>query len=231
MSDKINSKKAVVLLSGGMDSATVTALAIQKGYKVHALSFLYGQKGRLEVLAAEAIAHQLGVENHTVLEIPLGQLGGSSLTTEEPVPTTEPDPSNIPSTYVPARNTIFLSYALALAEVIGASDIFIGTNSIDYSGYPDCRPEYLRAFEKLAKLATKSGITGQHFTIHSPLQKMDKAEIIRVGMKAGVQFNLTVSCYQPEIDGKACGVCESCRLRLRGFKEAGLVDPAVYKNR
>jgi 7-cyano-7-deazaguanine synthase len=231
MSEKSKTKKAVVLLSGGMDSATVTALAIQQGFDVHAVSFLYGQKGRLEVLAAEAIAHQLGVKNHTVLEIPLGQLGGSSLTTEQPVPISEPDARGVPSTYVPARNTIFLSFALALAEVLGARDIFIGTNSIDYSGYPDCRPEYLRAFEKMANLATKAGCAGQHITIHSPLQNMDKAEIIRTGTKAGVQFSLTVSCYQPETDGKACGLCESCRLRLRGFKEAGLVDPTVYKKR
>ena len=221
-------KKAVALLSGGMDSATALAIALASGFEVHSLSFLYGQKGRIEVLAAERIAQKLGVINHQVLEISLGQIGGSALTTDEPVPETEPDSRSIPVTYVPARNIIFLSYALALAEVIKAGDIFIGTNSLDFSGYPDCRPEFFAAFEKMARLGTRAGVSGHPIIIHTPLQHMSKAQIIKKGIELGVDFSLTVSCYQPAMDGKACGLCESCRLRLRGFQEAGLTDPISY---
>ncbi|MBN1998878.1 7-cyano-7-deazaguanine synthase QueC [candidate division KSB1 bacterium] len=221
-------KKAIVLLSGGLDSATCCAYARSMGFKIYALSFLYGQKGFYEISAAQKIAAQTGAVEHRILEIGLGEFGGSSLTTEAPVPTSEPVAEGIPSTYVPARNTIFLSYALAYAEVTGAFDIFIGTNSLDYSGYPDCRPEYLEAFEKMANLATRSGIEGHHLTIHSPLQNLNKAEIVRKGTELGVDFSLTCSCYQPTPDGKACGECESCRLRLRGFAGAGLTDPIEY---
>jgi 7-cyano-7-deazaguanine synthase len=228
MNDEKQLKKAVVLLSGGMDSATALAIAVANGFAAHTLSFSYGQKGHIEVLAAEAIARQLGAKKHTVLEISLGQIGGSALTADEPVPLTEPDPRSIPTTYVPARNIIFLSYALALAEVIKASDIFIGTNSLDYSGYPDCRPDFIAAFEKMARLGTRAGVSGHPIAIHTPLQHMSKAQIISKGMELGVDFSITVSCYQPAPDGIACGLCESCRLRLRGFQEAGVADPVSY---
>ncbi len=224
----MENKKAIVLLSGGLDSATCCAIAESMGFELYALSFIYGQKGRHEITSAQKIAGQMNVLEHRILEIGLGKFGGSSLTTQEPIPTGKPDPAGIPSTYVPARNTIFLAYALAWAEVTGAFDIFIGTNSLDYSGYPDCRPEYLAAFEKMANLATRSGVEGRHITIHSPLQSMNKAEIVRKGYDLGVDFSLTCSCYQPTPGGQACGECESCRLRLRGFYRAGLPDPVEY---
>ena len=222
-------KKAVTLLSGGLDSATTLAIAIDRGYETFALSFSYGQKAKPELDAARAVARQLGAREHYVINIGLDQFGGSALTDDIPIPMQEPQPQEIPITYVPARNTIFLSYALALAEVKEAFDIFIGVNSLDYSGYPDCRPEFLQAFEKMANLATKAGVQGQHISIRAPLQHMSKADIIRTGTKLGVDFSLTVSCYQPSEQGLACGLCESCRIRLKGFAEAGVKDPIKYQ--
>jgi 7-cyano-7-deazaguanine synthase len=224
-------KKAVSLLSGGLDSATTLAIAISEGFETLALSFLYGQKGSCEVEAAKAVVEKLGAKKHIVLDIALGQLGGSALTDQIPIPMSEPDKNTIPVTYVPARNTIFLSYALALAEVTGARDIFIGANSLDYSGYPDCRPEYMKAFEAMANLATKAGVEGDHITIHAPLQHLNKAEIIRKGAVLGVDFGLTMSCYEPSPQGLACGLCESCRIRLRGFADTGIDDPIPYQTK
>ena len=223
-------KKAIVLLSGGLDSATCLAIALSQGYEVFALSFLYGQKGAAEVDAAQKISKSLGAHHFDVVEIGLDKIGGSSLTTAKPIPTEAPVPDSIPSTYVPARNTIFLSYALAYAEVSGARDIFIGANSLDYSGYPDCRPEYFEAYEQMANLATRTGVSGERITIQRPLQHLSKAQIIKKGFQLGVDFAQTISCYQPDRYGAACGPCESCRIRLRGFKQAGLADPAIYAN-
>ncbi len=224
-------KRAVVLLSGGLDSATVLALAREDGFATHALSFRYGQRHERELLCARQIAQSLGATAHRIAEIDLRVFGGSALTSDLEVPQkragAEPAPG-IPVTYVPARNTIFLSYALAMAEVLGAVDIFIGANAVDYSGYPDCRPEYLRAFEELANLATKAGVEGARFIIHAPLLALSKAEIIHRGVSLGVDYGLTHSCYAPTEDGLACGVCDSCQLRLKGFREAGLVDPIRY---
>jgi len=222
-------KRAICLLSGGLDSATTLAIAIDQGFEAIALSFSYGQKASLELKAAKSVAKQLGAVKHIILNAGLDKLGGSALTDDIPIPMQEPKENEIPVTYVPARNTIFLSYALALAEVMDAFDIFIGVNSLDYSGYPDCRPEYLQAFEKMANLATKAGVEGHHISIHAPLQFMNKAEIIKKGTELGVDYSLTVSCYQPSPEGIACGRCESCRIRLRGFREAGLKDPISYQ--
>ena len=224
-------KRAVVLLSGGVDSATTLAIAKEEGYHVFALSFRYGQRHEIEIDSAEQVAKSLGVSEHRVIEIDLRGFGGSALTDTTEVPKNrgaDEMAGGIPVTYVPARNTIFLSYALAWAEVIGAHDIFIGVNALDYSGYPDCRPEFIAQFEKLAQLATKAGVEGTRYQIHAPLIEMTKAQIIRKGAKLDVQFSLTMSCYDPTPDGGACGECDSCLLHRTGFREAGIGDPTHY---
>lgn len=225
-------RPAVLLLSGGLDSATVLAHAVREGYAVHALSVRYGQRHEQEVEAARRLAARYGAVEHRVAEIDLRLFGGSALTSDAPVPK-DRDPaamgSGIPVTYVPARNTIFLSYALAYAEVIGATDLFIGVNALDYSGYPDCRPAFIEAFERLANLATRLGTEGERpIRVHAPLQQLTKAGIIRLGLQLGVDYALTTSCYDPDAAGTACGRCDACRLRLRGFAEAGVADPAAY---
>jgi len=224
-------KRAVVLLSGGVDSATVLAIARAEGYETQALSFHYGQRHESELAAAEKVAQSLGASEHRIAKIDLRIFAGSALTAELEVPKARSATemaSGIPVTYVPARNTIFLSYALAWAEVLGATDIFIGANAIDYSGYPDCRPEFIRAFEQLANLATRVGVEGARFTIHAPLLALSKATIIQRGLSLGVNYALTHSCYDPPPDGLACGACDACQLRLKGFREAGLIDPITY---
>ena len=219
---------AVVLLSGGLDSATVLALAQGQGFACHCLSLDYGQRHGAELQAAARVALSLGAAAHRVLKLDLGQLGGSALTDNSiAVPTTGVQPG-IPVTYVPARNTIMLSLALAWAEVLGAQDIFVGVNAVDYSGYPDCRPEFIRAFEVLANLATKAAVEGSALRVHAPLIDMSKAQIIALGGRLGVDYGLTVSCYQADAQGLACGVCDSCRLRSEGFATAGLADPTGY---
>ena len=227
-------KRAVVLLSGGLDSTTTLATAIAEGYETYALSFEYGQRHKIEIDAARRIARALGSKEHRVAKIDMRIFGGSALTDDVDVPkkrsTTEIG-HGIPITYVPARNTIFLSYALALAETVGARDIFIGANAIDYSGYPDCRPEFIAAFETLANLATKAGVEGAQFRMHAPLIKLSKAQIIRKALELDVDLSLTHSCYDPSPDGVACGECDSCFLRLRGFREAGVEDPIRYANK
>jgi 7-cyano-7-deazaguanine synthase len=226
-------KRAVVLLSGGLDSATTLALCHREGFEPCALSFDYGQRHNLEVLAAKRVAASLGVHEHRIAAIDLRIFGGSALTDEIPVPKsrTGKNPSRIPITYVPARNTIFLSYALAWCEILGAADIFIGVNAIDYSGYPDCRPAFITAFENLAGFATKAGVEGTRFRIHAPLLMMSKAQIIQKGIELGVDFALTHSCYDPTPDLLACGACDSCRIRLEGFRDAGRKDPIPYAKR
>jgi 7-cyano-7-deazaguanine synthase len=220
-------KKAVILLSGGLDSATVVAMAKADGYACYTMSFDYGQRHRSELQAAERVAQQLGVVEHKVIGLNLNGMGGSALTDSSiAVPETPGD--GIPVTYVPARNTVFLSLALGWAEVLGARDIFIGVNAVDYSGYPDCRPEFVEAFERMANLATKAGVEGQGFRIQAPLQFLSKAQIVQAGMAEGVDYGLTVSCYQADDDGRACGKCDSCRLRAAGFSEAGVKDPTRY---
>jgi 7-cyano-7-deazaguanine synthase len=224
-------KRAVVLLSGGLDSATVLAIGRAEGYEAYALSFRYGQRHERELAAAEKVAKSLGAIEHRMAQIDLRVFAGSALTAEIEVPkarTVTELAGGIPVTYVPARNTIFLSYALAWAEVLGATDIFIGANAVDYSGYPDCRPEFIRAFEQLANLATRAGVEGARFTIHAPLLALRKAEIIQRGVSLSVDYSLTHSCYDPADDGSACGSCDSCQLRLKGFREAGLTDPISY---
>jgi 7-cyano-7-deazaguanine synthase len=224
-------KRAVVLLSGGLDSATTLAIAKHDGYEILALSFEYGQRHGIEIDSAKQIALSLGVREHRIANIDLRIFGGSALTDAIDVPKYRSDAeivSQIPVTYVPARNTIFLSYALAWAETIEARDIFIGANARDYSGYPDCRPEFIEQFEQLANLGTRAGISGEGFRIHAPLIAMTKAEIIRRGGELGVDFSLTHSCYDPASDGVACGECDSCRLRRRGFRDAGIKDPLRY---
>jgi 7-cyano-7-deazaguanine synthase len=221
-------KRAVVLLSGGLDSATTLAICARDGFTPHALSFDYGQRHKLELDAAKRIATALGAQEHRIAVIDLRVFGGSALTGDMAVPKNRESRGEIPITYVPARNTIFLSYALAWCEVLGAADIFIGANVIDYSGYPDCRPEFIAAFEKLSGLATKAGVEGVPFRIHAPLISMSKAEIIRIGTDLGVDFSLTRSCYDPTAEGLACGECDSCRIRLQGFREAGVSDPIAY---
>jgi 7-cyano-7-deazaguanine synthase len=222
-------KRAVVLLSGGLDSTTVLALARAEGYRCHALSFDYGQRHDVELQAARRVAGALGAEQHVVAHIDLRQFGGSALTADIEVPKAarvEDLGSGIPVTYVPARNTIFLSFALAWAETLEASDLWIGVNALDYSGYPDCRPEYIAAFETMANLATKGGVEGRtRTTIHTPLMRMTKADIVRRGLQLGVDYGLTHSCYDPRPDGRPCGACDSCLLRAKGFAEAGAVDP------
>lgn len=229
MSEK---NRAVVLLSGGLDSTTVLAMANQEGYEVYAMSFRYGQRHSIELERARRVAEAMSVSRHQIVDIDLRAIGGSALTDEIDVPkerSEEEMSSGIPITYVPARNTIFLSFALAWAEVLEAEDIFIGVNALDYSGYPDCRPEYIAAFERMANLATKAGIEGRHrLKIHTPLIAMTKADIIRAGLKLGVDYSLTHSCYDPTPEGLACGKCDSCLLRLKGFSEAGASDPLDY---
>lgn len=223
-------KRAVVLVSGGLDSATTLALCIRDGFAAHALSFDYGQRHRIEVEAAKRVANSLGAHEHRFAAIDLRVFGGSALTDEIAVPKNRDAKvaGEIPVTYVPARNTIFLSYALAWCEVLGAADIFIGANAVDYSGYPDCRPAFIAAFEQLASVATKAGVEGKRFRIHAPLIAMSKAQIIRKAAELGVDFSLTHSCYDPTADGLACGACDSCRIRLDGFRDAGLEDPISY---
>jgi 7-cyano-7-deazaguanine synthase len=229
MSDR---KKAIVLSSGGIDSTTVMAMARTEGYELYSLSFYYGQRHAFELKSAEKVARFFNVTRHLVIDIDLQKIGGSSLTDHMDVPKDRKETeieNNIPTTYVPARNTIFLSYSLAWAEALDAADIFIGVNAIDYSGYPDCRPEYIEAFEKMANLATKSGVEGKiHFTIRTPLLKMTKAEIIRHGNSLGVDYSITHSCYDPSPNGLACGSCDSCLFRKKGFLEAGVKDPTRY---
>jgi 7-cyano-7-deazaguanine synthase len=225
-------KDAVILLSGGIDSATAGAIAKRQGFRLHALSFRYGQRHQQEIVAAGKVAAFLQVQSHRVLDFDLRAIGGSALTDHIEVPKGRSGAEiahGIPVTYVPARNTIFLSFGLALAERMKTGDIFFGANQLDYSGYPDCREEYLRAFEQMANLATKAGVEGESWIkIHVPLIEMTKAEIIRKGVELGVDYSLTWSCYDPASDGRACGLCDSCQLRLKGFKEAGLDDPVPY---
>ena len=223
---------AVILLSGGLDSATTLAIAKSAGFACHALSFRYGQRHAIELAAAERVAARLGVQSHRTIEIDLRQFGGSALTSDIAVPKQESVTqigTGIPITYVPARNTIFLSFALAFAEVLSARDIFLGVNALDYSGYPDCRPEFIAAFERLANLATKAAVEGQSLTIHAPLLHLTKAQIIRRGQALGVDYALTTSCYDPDPSGLACGHCDSCLLRLKGFAENGIPDPIEYQ--
>jgi 7-cyano-7-deazaguanine synthase len=228
-----NKLKAVVLLSGGIDSATTLAIAQNMGFEIGALSFRYGQRHVVELEAAARIARSRNVAEHLVIDIDLRKIGGSALTADLAVPknrAVEQMGKEIPLTYVPARNTIFLSYALAWAEVIGAADIFIGVNALDYSGYPDCRPDYISAYERMANLATKAGVEGgQKFKIHTPLIQMSKSQIIQKGIELGVDYSLTHSCYDPLVTGEACGECDSCLLRLKGFSDAGVQDPVRYK--
>lgn len=225
---------AVILLSGGLDSATAMAIAVDEGYACHALSVDYGQRHRFELESSASVASCLGAVDHRIVTIDLtedGGFGGSALTGSPPVPKNDPS-DGIPVTYVPARNTIFLAVALGYAEALGAFDLFIGVNAVDYSGYPDCRPEYIACWEQLANLATAAAVEGRgRFRIHAPLLRMGKAAIIREGVRLGVDYSLTSSCYDPAPDGRACGACDACRLRLRGFKEAGIEDPARYLSR
>jgi 7-cyano-7-deazaguanine synthase len=225
-------RDAVILLSGGLDSATAAAIAKQEGFQLHALSFRYGQRHEREVEAAKNLAACLKTETHRVIDFDLRTIGGSALTDQIEVPkgrSSKEIAHGIPVTYVPARNTIFLAFGLALAERVEAGDIFFGANQLDYSGYPDCREEYIRAFEKMADLATKAGVEGKsRIKIHVPLIQMTKAQIIRKGAELGINYALTWSCYDPAPDGRACGLCDSCQLRLKGFREAGLIDPVPY---
>ncbi|WP_457980445.1 7-cyano-7-deazaguanine synthase QueC [Ectopseudomonas composti] len=223
----MSEKNAVILLSGGLDSATVVAMAKAEGYTCYSMSFDYGQRHRAELQAAERVARQLGVVEHKVIGLNLNGIGGSALT-DSNIAVPEAPTEGIPATYVPARNTVFLALALGWAEVLEARDIFIGVNAVDYSGYPDCRPEFVEAFERMANLATKAGVEGQGFTIRAPLQQMSKGEIIQAGMRLGVDYALTVSCYQADDDGRACGKCDSCRLRAAGFAAAGVPDVTRY---
>jgi len=222
-----------VLLSGGLDSSTVLAVAIREGFSAHALSFAYGQRHAVEIEAARRVATRLGAASHRIVDVDLRAFGGSALTADLAVPKDRPladMAETIPITYVPARNTIFLSFALALAEVLSAADIFIGVTAVDYSGYPDCRPEYIAAYERMANLATRAAVEGgRRVRIHTPLIALTKAEIIRLGRELGVDYALTLSCYDPAPDGAACGRCDACQLRLKGFADIGLVDPAAYR--
>ena len=227
-------RKAVLLLSGGLDSATTLAIARSQGYDVYAMSFRYGQRHAPELERAKQIAEQMGVRQHVVMDIDLRVFGGSALTDDIDVPksrSADEMATGIPVTYVPARNTIFLSFALAWAETLGCDAIFIGVNALDYSGYPDCRPEYIAAYEKMANQATKAGVEGStRIKIHTPLISMTKAEIIKTGIALGVDYSLTLSCYEPDGQGRACGLCDSCLLRKKGFAEAGVPDPTVYRS-
>jgi 7-cyano-7-deazaguanine synthase len=221
--------KAVVLLSGGIDSATCAAWAKSRGMQVYALSFRYGQRHAVELESAKAVARATGVLEHRIIDIDLAAFGGSALTAGIPVPKNAAGATGIPVTYVPARNTIFLSYALGWAEVIECRDIVIGVNAVDYSGYPDCRPEYINAFERMANLATRAAVEGKKCTIHVPLVNLSKADIIKTGISLGVDYSLTHSCYDPNATGAACGACDSCIIRKRGFAEAGIADPTRYR--
>ncbi|WP_288132627.1 7-cyano-7-deazaguanine synthase QueC [Microbulbifer sp.] len=223
----MKSKKAVVLLSGGLDSATVLAMAKAEGYECYALGFDYGQRHSAELMAAQRVAADQEAREHKVVKLDLRVIGGSALT-DDSIDVPEEETGGIPVTYVPARNTVFLSIALGWAEVLGAQDIFVGVNAVDYSGYPDCRPEYIEAFEQMANLATRAGVEGNKLNIRAPLMEMSKADIVKRGTELGVDYSLTVSCYQAEPGGAACGRCDSCRLRAAGFAEAGLADPTVY---
>ncbi len=224
-----NQPKAVVLISGGLDSTTVLAIAKSQGYDCYTLSFDYGQRHKAELLAAERTANSLGSLQHKLIKLDLRSIGGSALT-DDLIDVPEQETQGIPVTYVPARNTIFLSIALGWAEVLQAQDIFVGVNAVDYSGYPDCRPEYIQAFEKMANLATKAGVEGKKLSIQTPLMKMTKSDIIRQGIQLGVDYSLTVSCYQADDAGRACGKCDSCRLRKQGFIQAAIADPTLYAN-
>jgi 7-cyano-7-deazaguanine synthase len=224
-------RRAVVLLSGGLDSAATLAIARAEGFEAHALTFRYGQRHDAELRAAREVAMALGAASHREIAVDLGQVGGSALTADIPVPKNRSDRDigeGIPVTYVPARNTIFLAFALAWCDVLGARDIFIGVNALDYSGYPDCRPEFIAAFERMASLATRAGLEGGGIVIHAPLIHLSKADIIRRGQGLGVDFGLTHSCYDPAPGGAACGACDACLLRARGFREAGIPDPTRY---
>jgi len=220
-------KKAVVLMSGGLDSTTCLAIAQEEGFECHALSFDYGQRHRAELIAAKSLGQRYNVASHQMVSIDLSQIGGSALT-DSSIAIPEHESTGIPVTYVPARNTIFMSYGLAVAEVLGAKDLFIGVNAVDYSGYPDCRPEYIDAYEKMANLATKAGVEGDRFSIRAPLIDLTKGQIIQKGIALGVDYTLTTSCYQADDAGKACGRCDSCRLRKEGFAQAGIEDPTLY---
>ena len=223
----VTEKRAVILLSGGLDSATVVAMARAEGYSCYTMSFDYGQRHRAELDAAARVARDLGAVEHKVIGLNLDGMGGSALT-DSSIDVPEAPSEGIPVTYVPARNTVFLSLALGWAEVLQARDIFIGVNAVDYSGYPDCRPEFIEAFEVMANLATKAGVEGQGFSIKAPLQNLSKAQIVQAGIKLGVDYSLTVSCYQADNQGRACGKCDSCRLRAEGFATAGISDPTRY---
>ena len=223
------SKKAVILVSGGLDSTTVVAMAMSQGYDCYTLSFDYGQRHRSELVAAQRISESMTVHSHKVVKLDLGTIGGSALT-DSSIDVPEHETPGIPVTYVPARNTVFLSIALGWAEVLGANDIFLGVNAVDYSGYPDCRPEYINAFEAVANLATRAGVEGSNLSIHAPLINFTKGEIVQAGMALGVDYSQTVSCYQASLEGLACGRCDSCRLRAQGFYEAGIKDPTRYQN-
>ena len=224
--------KAVVLVSGGLDSTTCLAMAREKGFDLYALTFNYGQRHDHELNSAKMVVDFFNIQNHSIIDIDLAQFGGSALTDQIDVPKKRDlsDMAEIPVTYVHARNTVFLSLALAWAEVLGSFDIFIGVNALDYSGYPDCRPEYISSFEKTANLATKAGVSGSSFRIHTPLIDLTKSEIVKVGMDLGVDYSLTSSCYDPDQEGNPCGLCDACYLRLKGFKEAGIIDPLSYSN-
>ena len=223
-------KKAVVLLSGGLDSTTLLAMAHRDGFETYCLSFDYGQRHNAELAAAKRIAQAMGAAEHRVATIDLRAFGGSALTDASiDVPTDGVQSGEIPVTYVPARNTIMLSYALAWAEVLGSHDIFIGVNAVDYSGYPDCRPEYISAYEMMANLATRAGVEGEELKIRTPLIQLSKADIVKAGLALGVDYSLTVSCYQADLEGRACGVCDACRLRRAGFEAAGVTDPTRYR--
>ena len=223
------SDKAVVLVSGGLDSSTVLALALQQGYRCYTLSFDYGQRHRSELEAAKRVSELMKVEEHKIVRLDLGTIGGSALT-DSTIDVPEHETAGIPVTYVPARNTVFLSIALGWAEVLEADTIFLGVNAVDYSGYPDCRPEYISSFETMANLATRAGVEGNKLSIQAPLMDMTKGEIISAGTSLGVDYSQTVSCYQASIEGLACGKCDSCRLRIEGFNQAGISDPTRYKN-
>ncbi|MGB2260857.1 MAG: 7-cyano-7-deazaguanine synthase QueC [Porticoccaceae bacterium] len=223
------SKKAVILVSGGLDSTTVLSMALDQGYECYTLSFDYGQRHRSELEAAQRVSSNMGVAEHKVVKLDLGTIGGSALT-DTAIDVPEHETTGIPVTYVPARNTVFLSIALGWAEVLGANDIFLGVNAVDYSGYPDCRPAYIDAFAAMANLATKAAVEGQKLEVHAPLINMTKGEIVQAGLDLGVDYSQTVSCYQASLEGLACGKCDSCRLRQQGFVEAGVKDPTRYQN-
>ena len=230
MSNTAVDKKAVVLVSGGLDSATTLAIARSQGYSCYALSFNYGQRHVCELRSAQQVTQAMGVAEHKTIPLDLSQIGGSALT-DKNIDVPQQPTQGIPVTYVPARNTVFLAIALGWAEVLQAQDIFIGVNAVDYSGYPDCRPEFIAAFETMANLATRAGVEGQPFRIHTPLIQLTKADIIRQGLGLGVDYALTISCYNPDEQNRACGVCDSCRIRAAGFRDAGVADPTFYQTR